>query len=79
MNIGIAEAKAKLSELIERAQKGEEIIIERHGKPIARLTPEQPKKKPLDVEGLKKHLASMPKSDTPAGETVRRMRDDARY
>ncbi len=79
MNIGIAEAKARLSELIERAHKGEEIVIERHGKPVARLSPEAPAKRPMDIEAMKQFLATMPESQTPAGETVRQMRDDARY
>jgi prevent-host-death family protein len=35
----IAEAKAKLSELLDRAVGGEEIVIARAGKPLARLTP----------------------------------------
>jgi prevent-host-death family protein len=35
--IGTAEAKAKLSELLDRVEKGEEIVIERYGKPVARL------------------------------------------
>ena len=37
--INIAEAKAKLSELIDRALTGEEIVIARAGKPLARLVP----------------------------------------
>ena len=37
--INIAEAKAKLSELLDRALAGEEIVIARAGKPLARLTP----------------------------------------
>ncbi len=36
--INIAEAKAKLSELVEAASKGEEIVLARHGKPMARLS-----------------------------------------
>ncbi|GLS35402.1 antitoxin [Mesorhizobium tianshanense] len=39
MNISIAEAKAKLSELVSRAQAGEEIVLTRHGKVAARLVP----------------------------------------
>jgi prevent-host-death family protein len=35
----IAEAKAKLSELLDRALAGEEIVIARAGKPLARLAP----------------------------------------
>jgi len=35
----IAEAKAKLSELLDRALSGEDIVIARAGEPLARLTP----------------------------------------
>ena len=35
--VGTAEAKAKLSELLDRVAKGEEIVIERYGKPVAKL------------------------------------------
>ena len=33
------EAKTKLSQLVERAEGGEEIVIARNGKPVARLVP----------------------------------------
>jgi prevent-host-death family protein len=33
-----AEAKARFSELLDRAEAGEEIIIRRHGKIVAKLT-----------------------------------------
>lgn len=39
MNVSITEAKAKLSELVGRAEAGEEIVITRHGKIAARLLP----------------------------------------
>ncbi|BCH26432.1 type II toxin-antitoxin system Phd/YefM family antitoxin [Mesorhizobium sp. L-8-3] len=39
MNISIAEAKAKFSELIKRAEAGEEILVTRHGKVVARVVP----------------------------------------
>lgn len=37
MQMNIAEAKAKLSELIAAAERGEEVVIARGGKPIVRL------------------------------------------
>jgi prevent-host-death family protein len=37
--INIAEAKAKLSSLLDRALAGEDIVIARAGKPLARLVP----------------------------------------
>lgn len=37
--INIAEAKARLSALVDRAAAGEEIVLSRAGRPIARLMP----------------------------------------
>jgi prevent-host-death family protein len=37
IQVNIAEAKAKLSELVARAEKGEEVVIARHGKPVVTL------------------------------------------
>jgi prevent-host-death family protein len=37
--VNLYEAKAKLSELVQRASAGEEIIISRNGRPAARLVP----------------------------------------
>ena len=42
MQINIHEAKTHLSRLIERAARGEEIIIARAGRPVARLVGLQP-------------------------------------
>ena len=39
--VGAFEAKTKFSELLDRVERGEEIIITRHGKPVARLKPVQ--------------------------------------
>ena len=35
----VTEAKAQLSALLERVQQGEEIVLCRNGKPLARLVP----------------------------------------
>ena len=50
MNVSVAEAKAKFSELLKRAEAGEEIVVTRHGKPVAIIG--APKK----VQGEKKSL-----------------------
>lgn len=41
----IHEAKSRLSQLIEQAEQGEEVIIARAGKPVVRLVPYQTKVK----------------------------------
>ena len=39
--VGIFEAKNRLAELVERAARGEEIVITRRGEQVARLMPPQ--------------------------------------
>ena len=38
-SIALTAAKARFSELVDRAERGEEIVISRNGKPVARLAP----------------------------------------
>ena len=54
--MNIAEAKSKLSELVARAEAGEEVVIARNGKPTVRLQPVEsaPRRKP--VLGAWQHL-----------------------
>jgi prevent-host-death family protein len=40
--VNIAEAKARLSELVDKAASGEEVLIARDNKPVARLVPAGP-------------------------------------
>ena len=43
IQMNIAQAKAKLSELVARAEAGEEVIIARDGKPVVSLKPRAPR------------------------------------
>lgn len=38
--VSACEAKTHFGELLERVSKGEEVVITRHDKPVARLVPE---------------------------------------
>jgi prevent-host-death family protein len=52
LEVNIHEAKTHLSRLLSRIAAGEEVIIARAGKPVARLVPfHQPKgKRPLGID-----------------------------
>jgi prevent-host-death family protein len=39
MQISVTDAKAQLTELLRRAEAGDEIVLTRHGQPAARLVP----------------------------------------
>jgi prevent-host-death family protein len=49
---GMHEAKTKLSQLVERATAGEDIVIARNGKPVARLVPVTRANSIASVRGL---------------------------
>jgi len=43
--VNVHEAKTHLSRLLERVERGEEVVIARNGTPVARLVPIAPKKR----------------------------------
>jgi prevent-host-death family protein len=42
LTIGAVEAKSRFSDLIDRVGRGAEVIITKHGKPVARMVPIEP-------------------------------------
>ena len=42
--IGISEAKSRFSELVKKAEAGQEVIITRHGRPVVKLVYAEPEK-----------------------------------
>ena len=49
--VNIHEAKTHLSRLVERVERGDEVVIARAGRPVARLVPFRPRTSPR-VPGL---------------------------
>lgn len=78
MNVAVFEAKSKLSALLDRACRGEEVVITRHGAPIARLVPMNAPAAPdrdlavRAVRALKKRL------NVDAGVSLRKLVDAGR-
>ncbi len=57
VTVGAFEAKTKLSELLDRAEHGENVIITKHGKPVAMIGPlpqANPQDKELDLDKLRR-------------------------
>jgi prevent-host-death family protein len=77
--ISLAEAKARLSELIERAASGETVGITRRGKLVAQIAPSRPPRKPIDADALRALTSGMTRQTVSAGEFIRQMRDSDRY
>ena len=49
--VNVHEAKTHLSRLLERVERGEEVVIARAGKPVAKLVPLDPGKKTRGLRG----------------------------
>lgn len=76
----VAEAKNRLSELIDRAMGGEGVVVARHGTPVVEIRPIQSAAKPVTRADLEQLLActitplTAPSED--AGTLLSRLRDD---
>ena len=78
-SVNLAEAKAHLSELIERVMAGDTVRIVRRGKPVAQITAVETPRKPIDLRALRALTGAMPAQSEAARLLVRRMRDEDRY
>lgn len=70
MEVSVYMAKTKLSSLIDRAQEGEEVIITRHGRPVARLGPVEVRKKPRPLGLLAGRIRVSDDFDDPLPEDL---------
>jgi prevent-host-death family protein len=75
----VADAKNKLPELIDRALKGEDVVITRHGTPVVELKAVRPPAKPVTkaaLDWLARNRVPRIKTTEDAGTRVSRMRDE---
>jgi len=73
MRISVTDAKAQLTELVRRAEAGDDVVLTRHGHPAVRLVPV---KRKLDRETRKALLEALQASTRPApGPSAARSQD----
>ena len=75
--IGAFEAKTHFASLLERAAKGEEIVITRHGTPVAKLVPVNADNRERRREAIRR-LMEFSKGQTLGDLTIRELRDQGR-
>lgn len=76
LEISVKDARAGLSALLDRIEKGEEVTITRRGKQIARIVPLEGLKKVPSLKTFRKEIRI---SGDPMSETIVRMRKESRY
>ena len=75
--VGAFEAKTKFSALLERAERGEQIVITRRGKPVAKLV-RIDQRSPEDSERLLERFKAVRKNATLGGISWKELRDTGR-
>ncbi len=68
--VNVHEAKTHLSRLLEEVAAGEEIVIAKAGKPVARLLPYAPKREPRQPDLLKGQIWIAEDFDDPLPEEI---------
>ncbi|MGQ0530483.1 MAG: type II toxin-antitoxin system Phd/YefM family antitoxin [Panacagrimonas sp.] len=76
-HFSVASAKARLSEILAVVETGEEVLITRRGKPIARLSSVEPGRKTVDLAAVDAFRARIKPSEQSAADLIRLMRDGA--
>ena len=60
MEVSVAEAKNRLTELIRAVEEGEKVVITRHGKPVAQLTAPPPESRPIQWGAMRGRIKLLP-------------------
>lgn len=76
VTVSLVEAKAHLSELLDKVEGGETVVITRHGKPVANITATARPKQPIPVDELAQFRARMPRLRKSSAALVRELRDE---
>ena len=70
MKVNVYAAKTHLSRLLDRAARGEEVVITRNGKPIARLVPVQRRRGPRKLGALRGKVRVAADFDAPLPKEI---------
>jgi prevent-host-death family protein len=76
MRISVSDAKGQLTDLVKRAEAGDEVILTRHGQPAVRLVPVKAKiLDPAERRRLMEEIASSGAAKASPGPSAARSQD----
>jgi len=76
VTVNLVQAKAHLSELLDKVEAGEEVIITRHGRAVAHIHPVSRPKNPLRLNDLAAFRTTMPRLRRSSAKLLREARDE---
>ena len=78
LTVNLAHAKAHLSELLDKVEAGEDVVITRHGRAVAHLHSFVRPKRRLPLADLAAFRATMPRLRRPSASLLREAREEER-
>jgi len=75
-SMSLAHAKAHLSELLNVVESGEEVLITRHGRPVARVVPVNPVKSAIPLQRLAALRQEVPAWTIRSAKSLQDLRDE---
>ncbi|MDN2583714.1 type II toxin-antitoxin system prevent-host-death family antitoxin [Aquibium sp. ELW1220] len=75
--VSLAEAKARLSTILDRVEAGETFVITRHGRPVAQVSAAASETKSVFLEELAAFRATMPTLPESGVAVLRALRDES--
>lgn len=78
VTVSLAHTKAHLSELLDQVEAGEEVVVTRHGRAVARILPALQPKRPPALDDLAAFRATMPRLRRASADLLREARDEGR-
>ena len=78
--VGVYEAKTHLPKLVDRVRRGEQFIITKHGRPVARLVPAIPEETPEIKETIRQMQEWQEREGPTLGQglTISQLRQEGR-
>ncbi len=65
MKVSVAEARNRLTELIRAVEQGEQVVITRHGKPVAQIAPPPRERRKIQWGAMRGRIKLLPGWDDP--------------
>ena len=75
--IGTYQLKTRLSEVLDAVEHGQTVVVTRHGRRIARISPDTADRR-QQVRQAVKSLLSFPRTPLPRGVTIRSLIEEGR-
>jgi prevent-host-death family protein len=76
-SIGSYELKTHLSEVLDAVEHGQTVVVTRHGKPIARISPAEAAERE-NIRAAVQGLLNFPRTRLPKGVTIRSLIEQGR-